>query len=293
MKQKHILGRTLVLALVVLPLATTSCQRRGPDGAWHADERLKVELEQHLKLLTYRFESRGGNLATELQDTRGRIEANHAAIGTAREDLSQLETEVSDLAVETRRIADEVARETRRKSIGRHFDTFIAANGRTYRDVTVSQVTDGSVEIRHETGSARFRPADLSLEQQEMFGISAEAAAREARIERERRLAYERHIREHQIEEEASAEIAAARTKTRSTRSSLSTALAAADRRDSERPLAQPARPFGSGSIYRTPRTSYRTRYYYAYPSCPSPYRTPYVPTSGAQMLKQRPAIPR
>ncbi|MCB1130585.1 MAG: hypothetical protein KDN05_05605 [Verrucomicrobiae bacterium] len=293
MKQKHILGRMLALASIILPLANISCQRRDMDGAWHADERLKVELEQHFKLLTYRFESRGGNLATELQDTRDRIESNRAAIGSAREDLARLETEVSELAVETRRIADEVARDTRRKSIGRHFDTFIAANGRTYRDVTVSQVTDGSVEIRHETGSARFRPADLSLEQQEMFGISAEAAAREARIESERRLAYERHIREHQLEEEASAEIAAARTRARSTRSSHSTALAAADRRDSERPLAQPARSFGSGSIYRSQRTSYRTRYYYAYPSCPSPYRTPYVPTSAAPMLRQRPTLPR
>ena len=290
MKQRRILLRARVIAFVFLPLTITSCQRRNVDGAWHADERVKVELEQHLKLLTYRFESRGGNLTTELQETRARIESNRAALGTAREDLAQLETEVSELAVETRRIADEVARETRRKSLGRHFDTFIAANGRTYRDVTVSQVTDGSVEIRHETGSARFRPADLSLEQQEMFGISAEAAAREAQVERERRLAYERHIRDHQLEEEAAAEIAATRTRTRSTRS---TALAAADRRDSERPLAQPARPFGSGSIYRTPRTTYRTRYYYAYPSCPSPYRTPYVPTSAAPMLRQRPTIPR
>ena len=290
MKQRRILLRARVIAFVFLPLTITSCQRRNVDGAWHADERVKVELEQHLKLLTYRFESRGGNLTTELQETRARIESNRAALGSAREDLAQLETEVSELAVETRRIADEVARETRRKSLGRHFDTFIAANGRTYRDVTVSQVTDGSVEIRHETGSARFRPADLSLEQQEMFGISAEAAAREAQAERERRLAYERHIRDHQLEEEAAAEIAATRTRTRSTRS---TALAAADRRDSERPLAQPARPFGSGSIYRTPRTTYRTRYYYAYPSCPSPYRTPYVPTSAAPMPRQRPTIPR
>ena len=290
MKQRRILLRARVIAFVFLPLTITSCQRRNVDGAWHADERVKVELEQHLKLLTYRFESRGGNLTTELHETRARIESNRAALGSAREDLAQLETEVSELAVETRRIADEVARETRRKSLGRHFDTFIAANGRTYRDVTVSQVTDGSVEIRHETGSARFRPADLSLEQQEMFGISAEAAAREAQAERERRLAYERHIRDHQLEEEAAAEIAATRSRTRSTRS---TALAAADRRDSERPLAQPARPFGSGSIYRTPRTTYRTRYYYAYPSCPSPYRTPYVPTSAAPMLRQRPTIPR
>ncbi|MCB1134313.1 MAG: hypothetical protein KDN05_24565, partial [Verrucomicrobiae bacterium] len=191
MKQRRILLRARVIAFVFLPLTITSCQRRNVDGAWHADERVKVELEQHLKLLTYRFESRGGNLTTELQETRARIESNRAALGSAREDLAQLETEVSELAVETRRIADEVARETRRKSLGRHFDTFIAANGRTYRDVTVSQVTDGSVEIRHETGSARFRPADLSLEQQEMFGISAEAAAREAQAERERRLAYE------------------------------------------------------------------------------------------------------
>lgn len=255
-------------------LLSASCRKPSHDSAWHVDERVRVELEQHLRLLTYRFESRGGNLPGDLAEAVARTGENDRTIETLESRLASLEKEIEDqLAAHELRVLQD-AREARQAAALSEFETFVTADGSSYHDVVVTEVTAGGVAIRHKSGTARFRPTDLTSQQQEFFGVSTEAAEREARIELQNALAYERRLEAH-LRHATPARSAPepARTSRRLALANRANSLHVTSRDRSTRPLAQPAKPFGTGSIYRTRRSSYRTRYYNVYPCVPYPYR--------------------
>lgn len=270
MKTKKLLTIAMTGVLAGGMLASTSCRRAG-DTAWHSEERVRIELEHHLQLLNYRFDTKGGGLTDELEETIGRTERNKLAVADLKAQLAGLEREVEDLDTKMAQLAEESAREARKKALGTQFETLEVANGRSYQDVTVTQITEGGVAIRHSSGSARFRPSDLTAEQQRLFGISSVAAAQEERIEASEAVAYERHLDAAAIAE-GSPRDTRSQARRSSTRTTPSLAAAIARHHVEDRPLAQSARPVGSGnSVYRVRRSS-RPRYYYVYPTSPYQY---------------------
>lgn len=261
---------SMVAAMGALVLGSASCRRAGNDAAWHSRERERIELQQHLRLLSYRFESRGGHLTAELNEALERNERDQRSLAELRKQVDSLAQEITDLDSQLEQLAVENARKARAKAAGMRFDQLEAASGRTYQDVTVTQVTDGSVALRHRSGTARLRASDLTSEQRTLFGVSTEAAMREARVEASQARAYEEHLQAAAASAEPARERRSARSRI-SSRVNSAIASRSSRNRDSNRPLAQPARTVGSGSVYRVRRSS-RPRYYSVYSYNPYSY---------------------
>ncbi len=160
-------------------------------------------------------------------------------------------------------------RDRRDLAIGLETERLVVRDGRSFDKVRIVSVDDGGVSIRHEQGAARLRYADLTPEQQAKFGMDAALAAAAEKRERQEIAAYDQWheaetAKSGQTERRGAALAARRRTS------------AAADRGPASAPddsrrtgaLSQPARTFGSGSIYgssryRSSRPTYRNAYYY------------------------------
>lgn len=88
----------------------------------------------------------------------------------------------------------------RAEEIGKTHKVYETGDGRVYRDVTVTSITDAGISIRHAEGTARLGFERLSAEQREQFGITREGAAALLARERNARAAYEAHLAAKQKE---------------------------------------------------------------------------------------------
>lgn len=163
------------------------------------------------------------------------------------------------------------------------------------------KVDDSGVLIRHDNGAARLGYADLSNEQRLFFGIEESSALAAEERERKEALQYEQSIDMQMAAIKAKEKTAASRNVVEDELRAMRARVATASKPREPSLLSQPARPFGTGSIYRR-RPGYSSYGYYrpAYrfvqvvPSSPNPFcysntsqtfqtnqvsRSPYLPT--------------
>lgn len=108
----------------------------------------------------------------------------------------------------------------RAEETGRSYKVFKTRLGWTYRDVTVTQITDAGISIIHADGSARLGFDRLTPEQREQFGITEEGAEARVALEEKAQAAYEAHLAAKQKEwreqrQKAQAELLARQTAAR------------------------------------------------------------------------------
>jgi hypothetical protein len=139
--------------------------------------------------------------------------------------------------------------------------------------VSVAAIDDAGVTIRHADGSARLRFADLSPDQQVLFGLDAELASAAEESESMAAIAYEREIDSQMevLQEQQRKNVEKARRDELYARQGSSRIAAQQADVSKERPLAQAATPFGGRSWgysgYSTYRSSYRYSGYRTYPT--------------------------
>ena len=268
------------------PMVLAVC--KGEDGSaefWEGEREI-IELTQRLKLGQYRLGLFESGKVEELERLKGVLTANEARLKALEADKSALTDEITRLAArntESFRIAREAQRA---RSKGAKFETLATRDGRTFKNATVSAVDESGVAIRHEHGAATLRYAELSDEQRRFFGLEESAALAAEDRERREALAYEQSIAEELEAMREQEESLAAIGETFNSSRASSSSLAALSRPQTEtRALAQPAKPFGSGSVYRrwygySGYRSYRPvyRYVYRYPTA----RVPSCPSSGS-----------
>jgi hypothetical protein len=267
--------------------------RRDQAGYWRA-ERVRVEVAQALELAQYRFDKRVAAGMGELRVLQEESQSLAVRLKNLREDKELLEAEVEEVA----RLGEEFSRESasmaRTEMVGKSFDSFAAADGREFHEVTVTKVNDLGVDIRHQHGAARLHYSDLSDEHRELFGLDQELAARAERLEREKSLAYGRWIDRQMVAIKQVKREDAERRASKERVSSMRFAAAPVQTR--ERPLAMSAKPFGTSSRYRRSyrRSSRSTSYRYYY-YCPprNPRNCSSIKRKSTTYLKRVGRIPR
>lgn len=263
----------IVLFAAVLP----SCGTREGDAAFWRDEREIIELSQRLKLGEYRLGVSETAKARELDGLKIRLSKNENRLRDLRTEKSALAGEIRSLETRGKELARTALAQKRARSQGMEFETLSATDGRIFKNATITLVDDSGVAFRHEHGAARLRYAELSDEQHLIYGLEEKAALAAEDRECRQALAYELSIdmeleamRDKEGEERADSMAA------RSNNFLVSRPFMATPNHQREiRPLAQPARTFGSGSSYRrhynySGYSYYRPTYHYVYRHTPA-----------------------
>jgi hypothetical protein len=245
-----------------------------------------------LKLAEYRLGLSESGKIEELNNLRIRLSANEAKLLNLQAEKSSLVVEIERLETRNKELCQAALEKRRTRTQGMKFETFSVKDGRTFKNAIITAVGDSGVAFRHENGAARLRYAELTEDQRLFFGLDEKASLAAEDRERRLALAYELSI-DMELEamrdkaSETRIEPVVARNKSRAM-------IAATSNHENEtRPLAQSARPFGSGSSYRrwygySGYRSYRPvyRYVYQYPSATNPFcpvTRPCSPSSGVR----------
>lgn len=243
----------------MLPMILPCCKEQEGDAEFWRHERELVELAQQLKLGEYRLGLSDSGEKKALDDLKIMLSENEARLWNLQSEQSALADEIERLETRKKNLDQAIIDQKRSVAQGERFEFFSARNGRIFENATITLVNDSGVAFRHEHGAARLRYAELSDDQRLLFGLEEEAALAAEDRERRQALAYELSI---DMELEAMlvrksggrADSIAARNKNFLASRSL---MAHPDLQPEIRPLAQPARTFGSG-------LSYRRHYYYS-----------------------------
>lgn len=234
----------------------------GPDDTrvkLAAGERELIELNHRIALLQYRLEM---HLSTRGLETIGDLDHRLENLQNLRRGL---ESDWYVLRKETKVIGDrfEEFRSnmiiTRRSAAtGLVLERLMIRDGRIYEDVMITGVEDIGVRIRHRTGTATLRYNLLTDEQRVRFGMDAELALLAEQSLDSKESAWQAWIARESMMKRRGAEASATVTPT-------IREFPAVVGRTSTRgnPLAEPSRPFGASSRYRSFRPRYRPVYYH------------------------------
>lgn len=275
--------RTISLASLGI---LASCQPEGLKHEIYSGEQQIIELDHRQKLLSYRLEQTGGTIEGDIQRATQESASSAKRICELTDLRHGVLQEIKQLEKSFGEFKSQAIKKRREVAMGMQFDQLVVRNGRSFEKVRVVSIDDAGVSIRHSCGAARLRHGDLTESQQTEFGIEACLAAAAERRELEANASYENWLaREMSLAStakdgkpaEASRMLATARA------TSGGTGNLNAGARTSL--LAQPARPFGTGSLYRLPRyRSYDPYYqpvryyqplYINYPACSGVGRQP------------------
>lgn len=239
----------------------------------------KIETEQKIALLEVRLENRRAEADRRLTDIETKIAANERDIARLREKLVAAESAARPVIIR------DAAMDARRQAwLGKHLDRLELIGGKELQDVKITSITDSGMLVRHAHGSARLGCDDFPPDRRKEFGldVSLEKIARAEEVVRN--AAYEKSIetpaavvaaRKREAEEKREQDALHARL-------AYQREQARIESKSKNRALAQPARRFGTGSIYSYRRyygggyhyysPSRSVRYYNVYPSCGSSY---------------------
>ncbi|QTN31349.1 hypothetical protein HZ994_03055 [Akkermansiaceae bacterium] len=172
-----------------------SCQKGGEDSVWWGNEKTIIELRNQLELASYRADkAHPGDDA----EAAARASVNPAALRGEIETLAhgkaQLTREIAAMKSGWDDFRRSVLNDSRVQASGKTFATFVAADGRAFKEAKVTEIDDSGVSIAHASGTARLRFGDLDPEWQLYFGLDAELARKSHEAEAEGRLAYDRRI---------------------------------------------------------------------------------------------------
>jgi hypothetical protein len=90
----------------------------------------------------------------------------------------------------------------RAEETGKKYKEYTTLEGRVYKDVTITEITDAGISISHADGLARLRFEHLTPEQRKDFGITKEGAAAIYAGEMKVQAAYEAKVEAHQKEQQ-------------------------------------------------------------------------------------------
>ena len=183
----------IVIVLAAVGLSLVVDQRfRFSSGVGTLKRELAVQTEE-ISELTLRRDLLSSTLEGESAKRRpslgGRQEAmaTVAALTARKSELRKLESslreEISKLTETFTSYRGNYREKTRAKAIGQEIGNLSIRGGREYHQVTITQVTDVGLEIRHEHGIARIQAPDLDPEWQDRFQWSDEE--RRARLKKE------------------------------------------------------------------------------------------------------------
>lgn len=96
----------------------------------------------------------------------------------------------------------------RAEETGKNYEVYETSDGQVYRDVTVTNITDAGISIRHAEGSVRLRFERLSTAQRARFGITKQGAEAMYAKEMKARAAYEAQVAAKEQERQAEQQIA-------------------------------------------------------------------------------------
>lgn len=146
------------------------------DPAWWTLESDRLELAGKVELLEMKLakvDARHDNHA----ELNALVEQKSARKEALEQKVAALKSEVAALAAHAADEREQWLRSARAASVGRSFETFTGAKGRTYSDVQITRISDVGVEFKHATGSSRLAAADLTSEQQGDFGLDPRIAS--------------------------------------------------------------------------------------------------------------------
>lgn len=242
--------------LCVLAACFSSCEDSELPRRLSEANLQKVEEEQRLALLKVRLEILSAAEKTKLTEAAARIQQQEEQLVALREKFASLLTAADSSAFAKRTELEEKRAGWR----GKKLERLELLNGRQLEKVTIVSISDLGIEVRHIHGSARLGTDDLSVDQHEKFGL-VEELEKTARAEEHKNLAA------YQNRMQASASVSKPGETTehqdaaaRSRHLAFLAEQARINREAANRPLAQPPKQFGTGSIYSTWR--YRSRYY-------------------------------
>jgi hypothetical protein len=272
------MARMIVIAL--FPIILPSCMSHKGEAAFWENEREKIELTQCLQLAEYRLGLNESGDFQELERLQSLLSEMEVRLWNLQSDQSALINDIGRMEIRNAELCRTALEKQRARARGMNFASFSVRDGRNFTNVSVTGVDDSGVAIRHEHGAARLRYAELSDEQRLFFGLEEAGALVAEDHERREALAYELSIdleleamRERERKE--SADSIAERNNDFQPSRAL---MAASNYQHETRPLAQPARSFGSGSSYRRwyGYSGYRYRSVYSYvyrdPSVSNPF---------------------
>jgi hypothetical protein len=190
---RQILGWTFLLtSITAASLLSVSCHKDQTEAEWWQGEQGRIRLVHQLELKQYRVSQSDVNGFEELKRLTGvtqrqaeRLDLLVRQLRTLNEELAMLEGKWVDLRTTT-------LRNQRNRAIGQTFKSLESASGRKFQEVSVAAIDDAGVTIRHANGSARLRFADLSPDQQVLFGLDAELASAAEEREAIAAMTYER-----------------------------------------------------------------------------------------------------
>jgi hypothetical protein len=255
----------LNLAVGLACLLVQACDRKADDTAWWEGEQEKAGLESRLDLLKYRHSIFCGGSAKDTVSLSDQV----ALLTRKRDELAVerglLLTDIAALEAELSGSDRERMKRARAAALGKHFDRLTLVGGTTFENALVVKIEDLGVSIRHKHGAATLKYGDLSPAQREKFGLDAESALAAEIRDFQRQADYDRWMEKEMAALAVKHSEAAARATLESERvSKLRTAVLAKAQSDYQsRPLAKPASPIGSGSIWR--RSWYEGYYDYPY----------------------------
>lgn len=275
------MSKARALLIVLVPAILPNCEARESDADFWRNEREIIELAQRLKLAEYRLGLSEFRKAGELDDLKARLSENEARLSDLQAQRASLAVEVQNLEQGNKKQRGSALQQKRMKALGMKFETLPARDGRTFSNVTITKVDDAGVAFRHEHGAARLRYSELSDDKRSFFGLEESTALAAEQKEISDALAYERQIDLEMEEiwrrESMAASLEKAYKPSQSTRSLAS--VSPRQLRTSK--LSEPAKAFGTSPTYRSyyysGYRSYRPvyRYYYRYPTCPTPSYCP------------------
>lgn len=262
-----------------LLLALTACQRH-PDQTAGKPEFIQLEGErlsraQREELLRMRYERLAGP-HEEAAAIFNQLESQRAAVTTLRERKRELEREVTALRDQKDDLRHAALRSARERAIGKQLPELTLANGRTFKQVTVTGASEAGIQIRHATGTTRLDVNDLGPARSELYGLDPELQANAIAREETERQAYDRWVeRELSTQALASepAKPARERARPKSEPPEVSTTASSITNAQSS-PLHEKPRYFGGV------RSRARYVYYYYYPSYTPPVTPPENPAS-------------
>ncbi len=265
-------------AVTVAASFSVSCEKNRSQAEWWQGERERIEVSQQLELKNYRFEQVYTEDFEELEVLRLKMKSATSSLGLLRQQQRALSDEVASMEGMQDEFRASTIRDQRHRVIGASFETIRLVSGRTFEKVKVSAIDDAGVTIRHADGSARLRFADLSSEQQVIFGLEADLALAATGREAGEAAEYERWVdgRMAVLNKQEKADKATARREDQAAREERSQLASQKAMASTTRALAQPATSTGS-------RSWGYSRYYSGYRTYQPTYRNVYYNTSSGQ----------
>lgn len=304
MKAKNVTCYPAIAAVILAGFFSSSCKEGGQAAGWWQGEQQRIELSHELELKRYRFEQTYSRDYEEFEKLRQSTENAATLLKSLRKERLALTEEIELSEARWADFRESMIRDQRQRAIGRTFETFSVVSGRTFEKVSVSEIDDAGVTIRHTDGSARLRYADLDASQRLLFGLEADLAQAAVQQESQDAAEYEGWIetRMARLEEKKEMSSLVAKRDESEARQKRAEQLRQQIAASNARPLAKAATSFGNSSwrysnhtsSYRTYRPTYRY-VYYASPTYRSTYgyRTNPCFPAGTNPPRRLPFTPR